>query len=133
MTFVDTSALLAFVDGDDEWHESAVAAMEDLLAGGGATTHSYVVVETEALVHRRLGSAVARKLLEDVIPALSLVWVDEDLHGRAVATHLRGLRRGSSLVDHVSFELMRRRSIRSAFAFDRDFGREGFTLVPAQT
>ncbi len=88
-----------------------------------------MLVETEALARRRLGAGVARRLLEDVAPILEIAWVDAALHEAAVTAHLRSLRRRSSLVDHVSFEFMRRRGIRSALALDRDFGREGFDLV----
>lgn len=40
-------------------------------------------------------------------------------------------RRRLSLVDCVSFALMRRDDIRAAFAFDRDFEEEGFAVVPS--
>jgi predicted nucleic acid-binding protein len=39
-------------------------------------------------------------------------------------------RQAASFVDRVSFELMRRDRIETAFAFDRDFAREGFRRVP---
>jgi predicted nucleic acid-binding protein len=131
VTFVDTSALLAFLDRDAAQHARVVASIAEILAERRAITHSYVLVETEALVHRRLGNRVARRFLEDVVPILQVVWVDADLHGAAVSAHLQTLRRGSSLVDHVSFELMHRRGLRIALALDRDFAREGFELVPA--
>jgi len=60
---------------------------------------------------------------------LEVVWVGADLHAAAVAAHLQALRRRSSLVDHVSFELMRRRGLRTALALDRDFADAGFELV----
>ncbi len=131
MTFVDTSALLAFLDRDAARHEAVVASMTEILRGGRALTHNYVLVETEALAHRRLGARVARRLLEDVVPALEIVWVDRDLHETAVVAHLGSLRRQSSLVDHVSFAVMRERGLRSALALDRDFAREGFDLIPS--
>ncbi|MGI8511361.1 MAG: type II toxin-antitoxin system VapC family toxin [Solirubrobacteraceae bacterium] len=131
MTFVDTSALLAFLDRDALRHESVVAVMAEILADGRAITHDYVLIETEALAHRRLGGHIARLFLEDVVPVLEIVWVGADLHGAAVAAHLQALRRRSSLVDHVSFQLMHRLGLRAALALDRDFAREGFELLPA--
>ncbi len=131
MTFVDTSALLAFLDRDAAQHERVVASMAEVLAERRAITHSYIVIETEALSHRRFGGPVARRLLEDVVPLLEIVWVDADLHGAAVSAHLRALRRRSSLVDRVSFEVMRRRGVHAALALDRDFAREGFELLPS--
>ena len=130
MTFVDTSALLAFLDRDAANHEEVVARSVEIFRERQAVTHNSVLIETEALARRRLGAAVARRLLEDVAPVLETVWVDPDLHQAAVTAHLRSLRRRCSLVDHVSFELMRRRGMRTALALDDDFGREGFNLVP---
>lgn len=131
MTFVDTSGLLAFLDRDAAQHEQVVPSLSQILADRRGITHNYVLIETEALAHRRLGGRVARRLLEDVAPLLEVVWVDADLHEAAVAAHLRALRRRSSLVDHVSFELMRRRDLETALALDRDFATEGFRLLPS--
>lgn len=130
MTFLDTSALLAFLDRDAEQHGRVRESMARVLRDRDAITHNYVLVETEALAHRRLGARAVRALLEDVVPALDVVWVDADLHGAAVVAHLGTLRRRSSLVDHVSFELMRRLGLRTALALDDDFIREGFELLP---
>jgi predicted nucleic acid-binding protein len=130
VTFVDTSALLAFLDRDAASHAAVVASLATVLADGSGVTHNYVVVETEALAHRRLGGSVARRLLEDVIPLLDVAWIDAELHAAAVVSHLGSLRRRSSLVDHVSFEVMRRRGVEVALALDADFAAEGFRLVP---
>ena len=131
MIFVDTSALLAFLDRDATRHEEVVTSLAGVFGERSGVTHNYVLIETEALAHRRLGAGVARRLLEDVVPVLKIVFVDAELHAAAVTAHLRALRRRSSLVDQVSFELMRQRDISVAFALDRHFAREGFDLVPA--
>lgn len=131
-TFVDTSALYALLDEDDANHEAAAAWM----SGPGAetdeilVTHNYVVVEATALVHRRLGPAAVRVLLDAWLPALSVVFVDDALHRRGVAGYLASLGRRVSFVDAVSIELVRDAGLDRAFAFDEDFGREGVTVVP---
>jgi uncharacterized protein len=131
-TFVDTSALYALLDEDDRNHEAAAG----WLTGRGRdasqvlVSHSYVVVETAALVHRRLGTDAARVLFDGFMPSLSLLYVDEDLHRRAVSAYLAGLEKGVSLVDRVSFEMMRERDLGQAFAFDQDFAEQGFRTVP---
>ena len=130
MILVDTSALLALLDPDDEYHERAAASFDDLMGSGSPLTHNYVVLESTALIHRRAGAVATRRFLDDFTPLLRIVWVDEDLHRRAVGRWLAELRRGSSLVDHVSFEVMRDRGMDRAFAFDRGFARAGFALVP---
>jgi predicted nucleic acid-binding protein len=130
LTFIDTSALLAFLDRDAEQHGQIRESMAQALRDREAITHNYVLVETEALAHRRLGGRAVRALLEDLVPALEIVWVDGNLHDTAVDAHLGALRRRSSLVDHVSFELMRRLDLHTALALDDDFAREGFELLP---
>ena len=130
MTFVDTSALLAFLDRDAAGHAPVVDSLTPILAERRGVTHNYVVIEAEALAHRRLGGPVARRLLEDVLPLLEVTWVDAELHAAAVAAHLRALRRRSSLVDHVSFEVMRRRGLDIALTLDADFAGAGFKLLP---
>jgi predicted nucleic acid-binding protein len=130
VTFVDTSALLAFLDRDAVHHADVVAAMTPLLAGRTGVTHNYVVLESEALVHRRHGARPARRLLQDVVPLLELAWVTPELHAAAVDAHLADLRRRASLVDHMSFIVMRERGIDEALALDRHFGEAGFKARP---
>lgn len=58
-------------------------------------------------------------------------YLDDDLHEAAVTALLAAAQRQLSLVDWVSFTVMRRRVIDEAFAFDDDdFTDQGFTLVP---
>jgi predicted nucleic acid-binding protein len=131
-TFVDTSGLFALLDEDDEFHLRAVAWLEAI--GGdrdiALVAHSYIIVETAALVHRRLGIEAVRVLMDAYVPALSMVYVDSRLHESGVTGYLSALRRGASLVDHVSFAFMRDQAVDQAFAFDQDFAEQGFTLVP---
>jgi predicted nucleic acid-binding protein len=128
--FVDTSALLAFLDRDAARHADVVAAMTPALAARTGVTHNYVVVETEALVHRRHGGVAVRKLLRDVLTLIEIVWVTPELHAAAVEAHLADLRRRTSLVDHTSFVVMRERGIDGALALDRHFGPAGFSVSP---
>jgi predicted nucleic acid-binding protein len=131
-TFVDTSALYALLDEDDRNHADAAG----WLAGSGRdaaeilVSHSYVVVETAALVHRRLGATAVRVLFEAFIPILSVLYVDEELHHRATSGYLAALRRRPSFVDWVSFQMMRDQSLDQALVFDQDFVTEGFQVVP---
>ena len=89
--------------------------------------HNYAVVETTALVHRRLGHDAVRDLHTRLLRPIEIVWVDRETHELAVSAFLAGPR--LSLVDRVTFEVMRRLRIGIAFAFDRDFAGEGFDLA----
>jgi predicted nucleic acid-binding protein len=127
---VDTSGLLAYLDRDAPEHPAAVAALDRLLtASASLVTHSYVLIETSALVQRRLGLSASRDLHDEIEPVLDQRWVDRELHRAGVSALLAAARREVSLVDWVSFELMRREGIDDAFTFDRHFAERGFRLV----
>jgi len=130
VTFVDTSALLAFLDRDATRHADVVEAMTPALAQRAGVTHNYVIVEAEALVHRRHGANPARRLLEDIVPLLDVAWIDPELHTAAVEAHLADLRRRTSLVDHMSFIVMRERDVDDVLALDRHFTEAGFNTRP---
>ena len=130
-TFVDTSAFLAVLDADDAQHRRASRVWSDLVNGGEyLLTTSYVLVETFALVQARLGLGATRLLNDDIAPILRVTWVDEGLHRVAVTALLTAQRRNLSLVDCVSFEVMRRLGADRAFAFDTHFRQQGFALIP---
>ena len=123
--FVDTSALLALLDEDDRFHREAAETLRAIGPAAELMTHNYVHVEALALARRRLGGAAGARLVSELLPRLVTIWVDEALHGVALAAVSTGA--GSiSLVDRVSFEVMRREGIDQAFAFDRDFEAQGF-------
>lgn len=129
--FVDTSALLGILDAADVNHSPAKAAWEELLGGDSElVTHNYVLVETSALVLRRLGLEALRVFEDDIVPVLDIVWVTLDVHEAAVGAHRLAAKRSLSLVDCVSFEVMRRAGLRSAFGFDTQFRECGYGLIP---
>jgi predicted nucleic acid-binding protein len=125
--FLDTSAVFAFLDGGDDNH-AAAAEMWEALESRAETlvTHDYVLLETAALLQRRLGAEALRDFLEGIVPLLSIVWIDEELFRAAAAALLTADNRRLSLVDCASFEVMRRTGVRTFFAFDPHFADMGF-------
>lgn len=129
MIFVDTSAILPLLNREDLDHGHANDVLRRHLDAGEFITHNYVVVETMALLQRRFGLAIVRAFVEGLQPLMKIVWIDSARHERAARGMLAGGRRTASLVDRVSFDLMRELGIRTAFAYDADFRREGFRLL----
>lgn len=128
--FIDTSAFLAVLDADDKNHLKAKKKWEGLIYGEESLVCSnYVLIETFALVQNRLGMEAVRAFQEDVIPMLTIEWVDESAHQRGIASMLTANRRGFSLVDCVSFDIMRRLGIKRVFAFDKHFTEQGFECL----
>ena len=132
--FVDTSALYALLDGDDRFHALAATAWLELLPSEDQlVTSSYVLVEACALVQRRLGIAAVRDLSDHLLPVLGTEWIGEAEHRTAHAALLASGRRDLSLVDCVSFHVMRKARIRRVFTFDPHFAEQGFEPIPASS
>lgn len=129
--FVDTSALYALMDRDDLNHAGAERFWAELSPDEPLLTHNYVMVETSALVQRRLGIEALQALVDELVLPISTLLVDRAVHEAAVSAVLAARLRQVSLVDAVSFEVMRRAGIRAAFAFDEHFARFGFELRPS--
>lgn len=129
MIFLDTSAIYALADVSDPFHRTVRERFEALVdADEEILTHNYVLVETMALLQTRLGQAVAVKFAHDA-RAFEIDWVDQATHEEAVRELASRGGRRVSLVDRVSFIVMRRRRVRTALALDADFEREGFLLL----
>jgi predicted nucleic acid-binding protein len=132
MIFVDTSALYAVLDRDDQNHHLAKNTWGTLLQQDDPLiVTNYVVVETTALVQHRLGMEAVRVLCGDILPALDMHWIGEDEHRHAQNALLAADRRKVSLVDCSSFHVMRSRMVRTAFAFDPHFREQGFEVLPS--
>jgi len=126
--FVDTSAIYALLDESDAHHAEASDVLRRL-AGSELVTHAFVVVESSALVGRRLPWAATERLLDGILPVIDVAPIDHDLYSLAVAASRESTSARISLVDRTSFAFMRSMGISRAFAYDDDFGREGFELV----
>lgn len=133
MIFLDTSAIYAWADAADANHDTAVQRLQAILDSGEAlVTHNYVLVEALALLQSRLGLAAAIKLAKDSA-AFVIEWVDDDLHSSGLHELEQSKKRQISFVDHISFLVMRRRELTTAFAFDPDFTSAGFRLCSGGT
>ena len=128
--FVDTSAVMALLNPDDQAHDPARAAFDRLRERDAPlVTTSFVLVEIYALLGRRMGLEAVQRFREDFAPLLEVLWVGQELCEAGLDLVLdRGLR-DLSLVDAVSFLVIRRQKLDRVFAFDQHFEREGFDSV----
>lgn len=128
--FVDTSALIALLDADDRHHGRAKRTWKKLLESGDRLiSTNYVLVEAFALAQSRMGSEASRAFEESFFPFMAVEWIDRATHAAGVSAVLVAGRKKLSLVDCVSFEVMRRLAIRQVFCFDRHFREQGFTIL----
>jgi predicted nucleic acid-binding protein len=129
--FIDTSAFYALLDRNDRNHPKGKEKWFEILRLSSVlVTSNYVLVETFALLQSRLGLEAVRGFQEGVLPILNVEFVVSDLHRAAVAALLSAGRRRLSLVDCVSFEVMRDLGIRTALTFDMHFKEQGFDVIP---
>ena len=72
--FVDTSAFYAVLDADDLLHPAGRSAWVRLLEERGRLhTTSYVLVETMALLQRRIDVQGPRTFIADILPVVQVV------------------------------------------------------------
>ena len=129
--FGDTSALYPLLVKTDTAYASVRAAFARLLdTAQPIWITSFVLVETMALLQHRIGLDAARDFDEEIVPTLSVCWVDDDLYRRGTERLWKEDRRQLSLVDCVSFEFMKLKDVTIAFAIDPHFQEAGFKLMP---
>jgi uncharacterized protein len=130
MIFLDTSAIYALADVDDANHEKAIALFDAVQnTEEQLLTSSYVLVESAALLQRRLGHNSALAFLRDAAD-FEVHWVTPEIHTDAVSRLGTPGNSTLSLVDAVSFVVMRLHGTNTYLGFDRHFEAEGFHRVP---
>ncbi len=128
--FADTSGLFALLVKNDYMY---VRARENFNCfaekNAQLVTSSFVLVETAALLQRRIGMAPVHDFNARILPLLEVIWVDDKWYARAMQRLLAQNNRNVSLVDCLSFEIMDSLEIECAFAFDKHFEENGFTML----
>jgi predicted nucleic acid-binding protein len=125
--FVDTSALFALLDSEDSGFELVRPAWNSGIDHSeGFVTTDYVLIETIALTQARLGLEAVRVLVNEMLPMVEPLWVTEAEHAAGLDALLIAGRRRLSLVDCVSFTVMRHREIGQYLGLDPHFDEQGF-------
>lgn len=128
--FVDTVAFLAVWNARDQWRAQAMPVFEELVASKSRLL-------TTTLVFFECGNALARTSLRPFVAdvkdhyeakGLLAVPTDEELR-RAWSAYRHGEAGQAGIVDHVSFEVMRRLGIVEAFTNDHHFTAAGFQVL----
>ena len=131
--FVDTSGF--FAAGNEA--DSHFGAAQGILRSAAAArtllvTTTYVVAETHALFLTKSGYRAATRFLGDVDRGtLSVLHPTAEDEAAARVIIYRYTDKLFSLTDAISFAVMDRLGIATAFSFDRDFERYGFATAGA--
>ena len=128
--FLDTVGLLALWEQDDQWHSAAVPAYSRLVKAGRQTVSTPLVLydcgnavarspfRAEVDLLRQLMAAEGQ-LIEPTVLEIETAW----------SQFVRGTAGSAGIVDHVSFEVMRRLGITQAFTNDKHFSAAGFHVL----
>ncbi|RMF83141.1 MAG: PIN domain-containing protein [Nitrospinota bacterium] len=131
--FVDTGYLLALEIANDQYHQAAVEHWQRVTAAlPSLVTTSYVFDEVVTFFNSRGYHAKAVQVGSSLLhsPSTQLIHVDEALFYEGWAYFLRHHDKDYSFTDCISFVVMQRFGITTAFAFDHHFVQAGFTTEP---
>ncbi len=127
--FVDTSGFYALLDRQDPFHSPARECfLRARTESWQLVTTNYVVHETWAIIQARLGWDAVDDWCDHVLALCHILWVTEQLHALGEARCRQARKRGLSLTDCISIEVMRQHRIREAIAQDEHFAQQGIAL-----
>ena len=128
---IDTSAFYALISTTDSFHTQAKSGYERLLDWEWELwITSYILVETSALVHHRLGFQPLKAFMETVQSGIiHILWVENTIHSEAWKRMVERQGRAFSLVDWTTVVAAER--LRAfLFTFDQGFSQEGVLIFP---
>lgn len=127
---VDTSAFYALISEGDLFHDRAKSAYERLVDRERTLlATSYTVVETVALLHRRLGFEAVEKFSEWRASRLDVLWIDDRIHQAAWNQFIAAKGERLSFVDWTTVVASRVLEA-PVFTFDGGFAAQGLPVVP---
>jgi predicted nucleic acid-binding protein len=128
--FADTSAFYALLVRDDIMHVRAKKCFDYFSENAVQLfSTSFVILETVALLRRRIGLEAVQDFNNRIIPLLEILWVNEDWYRRGFQKLQSVKNKNISLVDCISFEIMEARSLSIAFTYDKHFKENGFSIA----
>lgn len=128
--FVDTSAFVALNNKNEPNHIVADALLGQLdLSTTILLTSNYTIAETITILSQRISKEIAINFKELDVPTLEVIWVNEMIEAAAFDIFKKIKSKNVSFIDCTSFALMRELGIKTVFTFDRDFKKQGFSLL----
>jgi len=127
---LDTVGLIAVWDVDDQWHAAAENAYQRIISRRQrALTTTFILLECGNTAARRTFRGDVCALRQTLDLREELIVPTEDDWQAAWVAYERGEAGQVGIVDHVSFQLMRRLGITEAFTNDKHYQAAGFTVL----
>lgn len=128
--FLDTVGLIAVWDEADQWHAAAEAAFSQIVTERRPfLTTTFILLECGNSAARRPYRHEVSVLLQKLQLRNELVVPTQQDWQGAWQGYDRGEAGQAGIVDHVSFQVMRRLGITHVFSNDRHFQAAGFTVL----
>ncbi|HKC65470.1 MAG TPA: PIN domain-containing protein [Pyrinomonadaceae bacterium] len=127
--FVDTSFVLALINERDQYHDQAESLSHKF--------ENSLLITTDAVL-LEIGNAMAKDFREEAVAIIKLLRSSKKIEvvetaGRLFEKGLEFYEKFSdkrwSLVDYISFVLMKENSVTEALTFDEDFMQAGFIVL----
>lgn len=131
--FVDTGAWYALADNSDQYHKKAAEHIKKLTHDGFImTTTNLVVHETFMLLARRLSHKAAITFIDEIYADenVSIMHSNESVEQEAYNIARKYSEHAFSITDCVSFVVMKREAVKTAFTFDKHFRTMHFLVEP---
>lgn len=127
--FVDTSALYAWVNKDDEFHQKVVKFIK--ITPYLLVTTNLIFAETISLITKRVGKETAIKFGERLknTEKISIMYLSEEYEEKAWKLFSEDKKIGFDYIDATCFIFMQETGIETALSFDKHFRQLGFKTV----
>lgn len=127
---LDTVGLIAVWDRSDQWHTLAVTAWAGLVASGAPLFITpFVIAECANAASRRPYRGSVERLRQRLVASHGFIEPTAQEWETACTAYAAGPIGGPGIVDEISFAIMRRLGLRTAFTNDGHFRNVGFEVL----
>ena len=130
--FVDTSAFVALIDEDDNFHQEAKKFAGTFRPHYRLNISNFILDEAITRIRMKLGHSPACQFIDDILNSkvYRIHRVGPKIEKEGIRFFKKYNDKRLSFTDCTSFVLMKYLKITTAFTFDDDFAQVGFTKLP---
>ncbi len=130
--FIDTSALIALADRTDQYHVQATQFLRTASSAPELHTSNYVLNEVITRLRFTAGVRIAVEFAESIQGSrlYTIHPIDQRIETLALAVLKKYADHPLSFTDCTTIVLMEQLRLTRIFAFDEDFRKVGYLLVP---
>ena len=131
--FIDTSAYIALMNKNDQYHNSAKTYYKKQLKSGlRLMTTNFVICETLNFLRAKSDLNIAVKFWENIKKSkiVEEIHVTTDTENNAFELFKKYSDKDFSFTDCTSFVVMKQYNLTTSFTFDEHFRQIGFLVVP---